>query len=73
MSKINNQSDKPEKLTPQDSGRKHISHPEDEEDAVLKPEDMDYTEEEADFRDPAKTKEEGEQPVTPVKTPPKDV
>lgn len=73
MADINNQSDKPEKLVPQDSEQKHIHHPEDDEDALLKPEDRDYTEEEANFRDPAKTKEESEQPVTPLKDPPKDV
>ncbi|MGX5688022.1 hypothetical protein [Arcticibacter tournemirensis] len=73
MSDINNQSDKPEKLYPKDSERKHIRHPEDDEEAVLKPEDRDYNEEEANFRSPAKTKEESEQPVNPVKTPPKDV
>ncbi len=72
MDKINNQSDKPEKLKPQDSERKHIRHREDDDEAVLKPEDRDYTEEEADFRDPAKVKEESEQPVGPVKNPPKD-
>ncbi|WP_374163239.1 hypothetical protein [Arcticibacter sp. MXS-1] len=73
MGDINNQSDKPEKLYPQDSERKDIRHPEDDEEAVLKPEDQDYTEEDAQFKEPAKTKEESEQPVTPIKTPPKDV
>ena len=70
---INNQSDKPEKLEPQDSERKHIRHPEDDEEAVLKPEDLEYKEEEANFGSIAKRKEESEQPVTPVKNPPKDV
>ena len=73
MNDINNQSDKPEKFEPQDSERKDIKHPQDDSEAVLKPEDLDYTEEEANFRSPAKTKEESEQPVNPVKTPPKDV
>jgi len=66
---INNQSDKPEKLEPKDSGRKEIN----DEDAVLKPEDKDYTKEDPNFRDPAKTKEESEQPVLPVKKEPKDI
>lgn len=73
MEEINNQSDKPEKFEPKDSERKDIRHPQDDEEAVLKPEDQDYTEEEPEFRDPAKSKEEDEQPVNPVKTPPKDI
>jgi len=39
--------------------------------AVKKPEDKDYTEEEANFKNPAKRRETEEQPVNPVKTPPK--
>jgi len=39
--------------------------------AVKKPEDKDYNEEEADFKNPAKKRETEEQPVNPVKTPPK--
>ncbi|WP_207429640.1 hypothetical protein [Pedobacter sp. SYSU D00535] len=68
---INNQSDKPEKFEPKDSERKDIRHPEDDQEAVLKLEDLDYTEEEADFKDPSTTKERGEQPLDPVKDPPK--
>ena len=41
--------------------------------AVKKPEDKDYQEEEAGFKNPAKQREQSEQPVNPVKTPPKDV
>ena len=40
--------------------------------AVKKPEDKDYTEEDANFKNVAKQKELGEQPVNPIKTPPKD-
>ena len=41
--------------------------------AVKKPEDEDYREEEAGFKNPAKQREQSEQPVHSVKTPPKDV
>ena len=40
--------------------------------AVKQPEDEDYHQEEADFKDPAKTKEQGEQPVHPIKQAPKE-
>ena len=70
---INNQSDKPEKFEPKDSKRKDIKHPQDDEEAVVKPKDREYHKEEADFDDPAKTKERSEQPVEPRKNPPKDV
>lgn len=39
---------------------------------VKKPEDKDYQKEEADFKNPAKQREEGEQPVHPVKKAPKE-
>jgi len=39
---------------------------------VKKPEDKDYNKEEAGFKDPAKRRETEEQPVDPVKSPPKD-
>jgi hypothetical protein len=39
---------------------------------VKKSEDKDYNKEEAGFKDPAKRRETDEQPVNPVKTPPKD-
>lgn len=39
--------------------------------AVKQPEDKDYREEEANFKNPAKKREEGEQPVHPVKKAPK--
>jgi len=39
--------------------------------AVKKPEDKDYTEDNPDFKDPAKQREREEQPVDPIKTPPK--
>lgn len=38
--------------------------------AVKKPEDKEYTEEEADFKNVAKKRENQEQPVHPIKTPP---
>ncbi|TDQ06890.1 hypothetical protein [Pedobacter metabolipauper] len=40
--------------------------------AVKQAEDKDYTEEEADFKNPAKKREQSEQPVHPVKNPPKE-
>lgn len=40
--------------------------------AVKKPEDKDYNKEEAHFKNPAKKREEGEQPVHPIKKAPKD-
>jgi hypothetical protein len=38
--------------------------------AVKKPADEQYNEEEAHFKNPAKKREQSEQPVHPVKTPP---
>jgi ABC-type uncharacterized transport system involved in gliding motility auxiliary subunit len=38
--------------------------------AVKQPEDEDYTKEEPDFKDIAERKENQEQPVNPIKTPP---
>ncbi|MET3115540.1 hypothetical protein AAKU52_003289 [Pedobacter sp. CG_S7] len=40
------------------------------EKAVKKAEDLNYTQEEAEFKNMAKRKENGEQPVDPIKTPP---
>ncbi len=37
---------------------------------VKQPEDKDYTKDEPDFKDIAKRKENQEQPVNPIKTPP---
>jgi hypothetical protein len=62
---INNQSDKPEKLEPQDSKEKEIKHPKDDNEAVVKPEDKTYTAENANFKNVAKKKEQSEQPVKP--------
>ncbi len=39
--------------------------------AVKKPEDKDYNKENANFKNAAKRKETDEQPVNPIKTPPK--
>jgi hypothetical protein len=54
---INNQSDKPEKLVPKDSERKELQHPEDMEEAVVKPKDKNYQEESANFGNVAGKKE----------------
>jgi len=40
--------------------------------AVKQPEDKDYNEEEAGFKNPAKQREQSEQPVNPIKKAPKD-
>lgn len=40
--------------------------------AVKKPEDKDYTEEEPEFKNPAKQRERDEQPVNPIKKAPKE-
>ncbi|TCC92724.1 hypothetical protein FBD94_23440 [Pedobacter hiemivivus] len=40
--------------------------------AVKKPEDKDYNKEEANFKNPAKKREESEQPIHPVKKAPKE-
>lgn len=40
------------------------------EKAVKKPQDKDYTEEEANFKNPAKQREREEQPVDPIKKAP---
>ena len=39
---------------------------------VKKPEDKDYNEENAHFKNPAKQREQGEQPVHPIKKAPKE-
>lgn len=70
---INNSSDKPEKLEPKDSKRKDIKHPQDDEETVVKPQDRRYKEQDEDFGNIAKRKEQGEQPVSPNKEEPKDV
>lgn len=69
---MKNQSNKSEKLAPQDSERKDIKHPENDNEAVVNPEDLQYRKEDADFKDIAKRKEQQEQPVTPLKEPPKE-
>ncbi|WP_026899021.1 hypothetical protein [Daejeonella oryzae] len=61
---MNNQSKKAEKLEPQDSEQKNIT-PANDHKAVVKPEDKVYTKDEAEFENPAKKREEGEQPVNP--------
>ena len=69
---MNNQSEKPEKLRPQDSERKDIKHPKDDNEAVVKSEDKQYHEDEAEFKNMAKSRENSEQPVNPIKQAPKD-
>ena len=70
---INNQSDKKENFEPKDSKQKNVKHPQNDEEAVVKPEDKTYTKEEGDFGNIAEYKEKREQPVLPVKDAPKDV
>jgi len=69
---MNNQSGNHEKLRPQDSERKDIKHLKNDEEAVVKPEDQEYHKDEAAFKNIAKNKENGEQPVNPIKKAPKD-
>ena len=69
---MNNQSEKPEKLRPQDSDRKDIKHPKDDNEAVVKSEDKQYHKDEAEFKNVAKSRENSEQPVNPIKQAPKE-
>ncbi|MDF3076843.1 MAG: hypothetical protein K0S09_732 [Sphingobacteriaceae bacterium] len=62
---INNQSDKPEKFEPKDSKRKDIKHPQDDEEAVVKPEDKEYHKDNANYGNIAAKKAKSEQPVNP--------
>ncbi|MXV52763.1 hypothetical protein GS399_17455 [Pedobacter sp. HMF7647] len=72
---INNQSDKPEKFEPKDSGEKKIKHPQDDNEAVVKPDDKTYDQDNANFGNVAKRHETEEQPVKPgdQNSKPKDV
>lgn len=63
LSHMNNKSKKPEKLEPQDSRQKEIKHPQNDDEAVVKPSDKSYRQEQADFGDTAKKRENSEQPV----------
>lgn len=69
---MNNESEKPEQLRPQDSKQKEIKHPKDNNEAVVKPKDRVYTNNEPNLADPAKRRETDEQPVHPVKKAPND-
>jgi hypothetical protein len=69
---MNNQSKKPEKLEPQDSEQKNIKHPRNDDKAVVKPEDKVYKKDNPHFADPAKRREQNEQPVNPIKEAPKE-
>lgn len=63
---------KNEKLKPQDSEQlpREPSKKKDPRSAVLKDEDKKYEAKEPAMKNPAKTREQAEQPVHPVKTPP---
>lgn len=63
---------KTENLEPKDSEQKKIRHPEDDQEAVVKPQDKQYRKKEANFKNPAKSRERSEQPVHPIKKAPKD-
>ena len=67
---MNNQSKNPEKLEPQDSEQKNIKDSRKENESVVKAEDQVYVKEEANFKNPAKKREQGEQPVHPDKNAP---
>ena len=69
--KINNQSKKQEKREPQDSEHKEIHHPQNDKVAVVKPEDQEYRQENADFENPARNRERSEQPIESVTKEPK--
>ncbi len=69
---MNNQSEKPEKLRPQDSERKDITTPENDNEVVRRSEEKNYVEKDADFGNISKSKENSEQPVNPIKRAPKD-
>lgn len=64
----------PKKKNEKPSSNFQESIPEDKVDqgdkAVKKPEDKDYTQDEPQFKDPAKKRERGEQPVDPIKKAP---
>lgn len=68
---MNNKSKKAEKLEPQDSKQKDIKHPQNDNDAVVKPSDKVYHQDQADFGNAAKRRENSEQPVNPIKKEPK--
>ena len=69
---MNNKTKKPEKLQPQDSEQKDIKHPQNDNEAVVKPSDRLYHQDQADFGNAAKKRENSEQPVYPIKKEPKE-
>ena len=69
---MNNQSKKHEDREPQNSDQKKTRHPDNDEKAVVKPEDQKYHRDNADFNNPAKQRERGEQPVESVKKEPEE-
>ncbi|SKB89747.1 hypothetical protein [Daejeonella lutea] len=69
---MNNESEKPENFLPQDSKRKNVKNPKDDNEAVVKAKDKIYTKDEAEFDNPSKRRETDEQPVNSVKIPAKD-
>lgn len=58
-------SDKTENLVPGDSEQKEIRHTEDDQGAIVKDTDKIYQKIDADFKDAAKKREEGEQVIRP--------
>jgi len=58
-------SDKTENLVPGDSEQKEIRHTEDDQGAIVKDADKIYHKIDADFKDAAKKREEGEQVIRP--------
>ncbi|WP_069661259.1 hypothetical protein [Arcticibacter eurypsychrophilus] len=69
---MNNKSKKNENLKPQDSEEKDIKPFKNDDKAVIQPKDQIYTKDDPEFKDPAKTRETAEQPVNPIKNPPKN-
>lgn len=69
---MNNKKIHTDNMLPKDSDHQPSKKkaPEDEKKAVVKPKDKVYREKEASIKNPAKTREQSEQPVHPVKRPP---
>jgi len=59
-------SDKTENLVPGDSEQKEIKQSEDDQGAIVKDTDKIYQKIDADFKDAAKKREEGEQVIRPA-------
>lgn len=72
LEKMNDKSKNPEKLEPQDSKKKEIKHPQNDNEAVVKPADRSYTKEDVDFGNTAQKRENSEQPANPIRKEPKE-